>query len=153
MSHFLGEDPCDHVAAPRFRPARPCPWYVAGLMAAHFAVGSIAVFSALIFAVAFVHLAMDPGEPVEVGLVAVAVLGVLLTALIGYLFLLSGQSIRQRKRRRYSMLCGAFLCIGGPLAAVGLLSLWGLSRDAAIAYYESAGVEGPGFPVVSPGRV
>ena len=134
-SAFLGRGPAD------------CPWYVAAIMALHYALGLVLVLAGIIMLVAVVLDAAFHAAELELLLVGLALVAALVMGIVGLLMLYSGHCVRRRELRRYSILCGSLWFFGGPLAVVGLLTLVGLSRRRAIDYYESA-VEAPAFPVV-----
>ena len=141
-----------HAATTPWAGPRRRPWYVAGLMVAHFAIGSVVAFIGAVNVVLLIVDLLSRDRQFDPSFVAFALPACALFAFVGVLLFHSGQCIRKRKSRRYSVFCGSLLFFGGPFAVLALLSLWGLTRAAAVAYYESD-VESPGFPVVSPGRV
>ena len=125
---------------------RACPWYVAALAVVHAMVGVVLALFGFGAAFSLLWELVFRTSPVEGGLVALGVTAAAIFTLLGAGYLWSAQCIRRKSRRRYSVLCGAFLCFGGPLAVLGLLTIYGLTRPAAVEYYESdAGP--PGFPV------
>lgn len=138
----LHPDPRCPVLPPR------CPWYVAALMAFHFATGTALAFFGVIFLFSLFYDLLSPIALDARDVAAQALVGTLLGA-AGVPYLYSGQCIRHKRRRRYSVLCGAMLCFGGPLAVIGLLTVYGLTRP--LAYYDFVG-QSPAFPVL-PARV
>lgn len=119
-------------------------------MVLHFAVGAALAFIGVIFFFALFYDLLSPSALDARDFGTQALIGTLL-GIAGVPYLYSGQCIRHKKLRRYSVLCGAMLCFGGPLAVIGLLTIYGLTRPSAQAYYDFVG-ESPAFPVVPTSR-
>ena len=128
-----------------------CPWYVAAVMALHYALGSLMVLAAAGMILAFIADLLWPTGELDVKLAALAAAGTLALAAVGLVMLYSGQCVRRREKRRLTIFCGSLLFFGGQLALIGLLTLVGLTRERAIEYYEAT-LETPAFPVVPTDR-
>ena len=124
-----------------------CPWYVAAVMVVHLAIGAALLSSCAILVLGTIlSLLFEDWDEGPV-LAVLCIVGGVLLGLAGVMMLYSGNCIRLRKRRRYSVLCAALLCFGGPMARVGLLGIYALTRPRALEYYEAV-VEAPAFAVL-----